>query len=93
MLLVDVMLMFFFILFIAVHQIFASSCYKDFPNTCIDMAFSNAEEGSKLILSSTEFAFDLFRKLNTDKKGDNVFLSPTSISMALAMTYLGKYEY
>lgn len=35
------------------------------------------------------FAFDLYRELGKKKQGKNMFLSPTSISTALAMTYAG----
>jgi serpin B len=39
--------------------------------------------------ASNHFAFDLYGKLREEKKGENLFYSPTSISMALAMTYAG----
>ncbi|XP_067853864.1 leukocyte elastase inhibitor-like [Heptranchias perlo] len=42
-----------------------------------------------LTVANTKFAFDLFKKLNEDKKNENIFLSPLSISAALAMVYLG----
>lgn len=39
--------------------------------------------------SLNEFAFDLYRELINSSSGENVFLSPYSISSALAMVYLG----
>lgn len=39
--------------------------------------------------SNTVFALDLFRTLSQAKPGGNVFVSPLSISSALAMVYLG----
>ncbi|XP_067908791.1 leukocyte elastase inhibitor-like [Heterodontus francisci] len=42
-----------------------------------------------LIAANSTFAFDLFKKINEDKRNENIFLSPLSISAALAMVYLG----
>ena len=49
--------------------------------------FRSPDEGSKLVLGSTEFALNLFKELS--KPGQNVIFSPMSISFAMAMTYLG----
>ncbi len=56
------------------------------PNTFSDI-FQNVEESHKVINATTQFALDLYRAISTPDK--NVFFSPTSISIALAMTYLG----
>jgi serpin B len=42
-----------------------------------------------LVLASNHFAFDLYGKLARDKKDENLFYSPTSISLALGMTSAG----
>ncbi|XP_033855770.2 leukocyte elastase inhibitor-like isoform X1 [Acipenser ruthenus] len=42
-----------------------------------------------LASANTSFALDLFKKLSNDRKADNIFYSPLSISSALAMVYLG----
>jgi serpin B len=62
-----------------------------------DMAVSNLsydsnpnippETVSELVVGNTDFTFDLYRALAADP--GNLFLSPYSISMALAMTYAG----
>ncbi|XP_078395607.1 leukocyte elastase inhibitor-like isoform X1 [Cetorhinus maximus] len=39
--------------------------------------------------SNVNFAVDLFKQLNKEDKDGNIFLSPLSISAALAMVYLG----
>jgi serpin B len=52
------------------------------------MALDNVVQLSK---SNTEFALDLYRKISTTKD-DNIFMSPLSISVAIAMTYLGARE-
>ena len=46
-----------------------------------------ASEGEELVAGSNEFAFDLYRALATED--GNLFYSPYSISLALAMTYAG----
>lgn len=42
-----------------------------------------------LVSADTEFAFNLFRELVNEDSDENIFISPLSISMALAMTYSG----
>jgi serpin B len=39
--------------------------------------------------ANNQFGFDLYRQLDQEKSGDNLFFSPTSISLALAMTAAG----
>jgi serpin B len=42
-----------------------------------------------LVGGNSGFAFDLYQFLKEEKGGDNLFYSPYSISLALAMTYAG----
>lgn len=49
----------------------------------------NAQEPKSVTKYNTEFAFDLYKNLNEKDKEKNVFLSPYSISTAMAMTYSG----
>lgn len=44
---------------------------------------------SRLVEANTKFAFDLFREILDEKPSQNIFVSPASVSMALAMTYNG----
>lgn len=44
---------------------------------------------SELVEGDTAFAFDLYRLLAERQEGENLFYSPYSISLALAMTYAG----
>lgn len=46
-----------------------------------------AESG--VIAASNDFAFDLLREADRERKGENVFLSPLSASLALGMTMNG----
>ncbi|XP_054428778.1 leukocyte elastase inhibitor-like [Pteronotus mesoamericanus] len=43
----------------------------------------------QLSMANTKFAVDLFRTLNEDNPTENIFISPISISSALAMIFLG----
>jgi serpin B len=47
------------------------------------------EVDSRLVEANTRFAFKLFKQLIEQQPGENVFISPASIAMALAMTYNG----
>ncbi len=43
----------------------------------------------RLVQVNTEFALDLFHALREEAPGENIFISPASVSLALAMTYNG----
>lgn len=43
----------------------------------------------KLIEANTKFGFKLFNEILKEESGNNVFISPSSIAIALAMTYNG----
>jgi serine protease inhibitor len=43
----------------------------------------------RLVTANTAFAFDLFHALREETPGENLFISPASVSLALAMTYNG----
>src|SRR5713101_3273446 len=51
----------------------------------------DAQDGvdSRLVTANTRFGFKLFTKLVEQERGKNIFASPTSVAMALAMTYNG----
>lgn len=55
--------------------------------TSLPRALTTAER--KLVGGSNAFAFDLLRQINTAQRGNNVFVSPLSASMALGMTSNG----
>ena len=57
------------------------------PITALPRQLTSAEQ--KLITGSNDFAFDLFRQINTAQRASNVFISPLSASMALGMTVNG----
>jgi serpin B len=54
----------------------------------VDETSRNVSQRTKLVLSNTKFALDLYLRRTKATKG-NIFMSPLSISMALAMTCLG----
>jgi len=51
--------------------------------------FENNEDAEVTLKSIAAFAWDIFREINKSKRNQNVFFSPSSINIALAMTYLG----
>ncbi|KAK2175911.1 hypothetical protein NP493_698g00017 [Ridgeia piscesae] len=48
-----------------------------------------AQSVTNLAAANVSFALDVYRQLSTMTPGDNIFVSPLSISAALAMTYIG----
>jgi len=50
-------------------------------------SLSSAEQ--RIVSAGNQFAFDLFRAVQRTQPGENLFLSPTSASMALGMTLNG----
>lgn len=50
---------------------------------------SSASVDPRLVSANTRFGFNLFAELAKKDSGKNLFISPTSIGLALAMTYNG----
>ncbi len=51
--------------------------------------FTKDKISQDFIAGNSRFAFDIFRQLNKEDQDQNIFISPLSISTALAMTYQG----
>ena len=51
--------------------------------------FQNPQQGERLSAANTQFALDLYKWQTSTAADSNVFMSPLSISVALAMTYAG----
>lgn len=51
--------------------------------------FSVEVKVQKLVTANNDFGFRLFNELSKQDAGKNIFISPTSIAIALAMTYNG----
>ncbi|WP_076672206.1 serpin family protein [Pontibacter indicus] len=68
-----------------------SACQKEMvdegPNTPNTRPLTAQEQ--KTVTSSNDFAFRSFAELSKAEEAENVFISPLSISMALAMAYNG----
>ena len=52
--------------------------------------FRNTQQGERLSDANAKFAVDLYKRISPANQ--NIFMSPLSISVALAMTYLGARE-
>lgn len=50
---------------------------------------ASGKDLSEVVNANNQFAFDFYRNLNTHEMGKNIFVSPYSISTALAMAYEG----
>ncbi len=50
---------------------------------------SNVPVDKRLVSANIDFGFRLFKEVVSENKGKNVFISPTSVSLALSMTYNG----
>jgi serine protease inhibitor len=65
-----------------------------YPGSVLDSAYATSDEKAysvdpKLVSANTKFAFALFKMLLTEDTDRNVFISPLSVSIALAMLYNG----
>lgn len=52
-------------------------------------SFDRNRISKEVVEGNTAFAFRLFKQLNQEDKESNIFISPLSVSTALAMTYQG----
>lgn len=64
------------------------------PQYSQSLAYAAADEKAQnvdkgLVNANTRFAFDILKELSEEDNGKNIFISPFSISMALAMAYNG----
>ena len=50
---------------------------------------AKSAENSPVVQADNQFAMDLYAQLDREQPGKNLFFSPTSISLALAMTAAG----
>ncbi len=76
------------ILFILVTAILTVGC--DLFQDNIENEMNITEKSARLIEAGNEFGFELFKNIYaSEKKYDNIMVSPLSVSLALAMTYNG----
>ncbi len=65
-----------------------------YPKLLLDAAYATSDGRAysvdpMVVSANTRFAFNLFRELVAEELDKNIFISPLSISLALAMTYNG----
>jgi len=74
-------------LFIIIISSGIASCAA--KGVVVDDAGSTPEAVVAIVNANNRLAFELYAKFNEKSKADNIFFSPYSISVALAMTYEG----
>ena len=72
----------------------AISCVAPVLLACVSGLLAQAPQVTQTLLSgvvsaNSQFAVDLYKQINATAAADNIFLSPYSVSTALAMTYAG----
>jgi serpin B len=65
-----------------------------YPRSIQNSAYATSDERAhsvdpKLVSANTRFAFDIFKRLLMEDTNKNIFISPLSVSIALAMAYNG----
>jgi len=79
---------------IAVTFLASTACFKDGSGGGIKVSAEQSDEiaasvDTGLVYSNTQFGFNIFKELVLEDKDRNIFISPLSILLALAMTYNG----
>ena len=79
------------ITFLTALLVVMTGCHKDKPQVHRDIVPITLTDNQKsLVVSNNAFGFDIFRTISSSEDpNQNVFISPLSISLALAMTYNG----
>jgi len=82
------------VVIIAVILMASSGCFWQFFDRVGGVSEEESDEiaaevGGDLIHSNTQFGFNIFNQLILEDKDQNIFISPLSILLALAMTYNG----
>ena len=76
------------LLFLFLILLFQTKC--NLPEDSGNKEPEITKKTAALIKAGNEFGFDLFQNIYiSDKKSDNIMVSPLSVSLALAMTYNG----
>ncbi len=66
------------------------SCEKQKDDSQVDRKINITKTTEQIIKADNQFGFDLFQRvLANDDTSDNIFISPTSVALALAMAYNG----
>jgi len=82
------------IIVVAVLTLIGVSSFIYIPKYTRGLAYAKSDEKAssvdeRLVYANTRFAFKIFKELMVEDEGKNIFISPLSISTALAMAYNG----
>lgn len=64
-------------------------CFGGFSSHSHNSSFDVEKINTMAVEGNSMFAFDIFKQLSKEDKNQSIFISPLSISTALAMTYQG----
>lgn len=77
-----------YILFVVPFLLFSCEEHEDSVQTWKKIKITKTT--GEIITTDNDFGFELFQKVvASDAEADNIFISPTSVALALAMTYNG----
>jgi len=79
----------FFLLAMALTAFLFSSCSRDYSPVASRGSRPLTSLEKKLVQSSNDFGFNLFKEVVREDTSQNIFISPLSVSMALGMTVNG----
>jgi len=77
------------IVVLLIFMLILSSFYGCGQKPGTEKKYDMAKISNEVLNSNIDFSFDLFRALDSEDRGSNVFISPLSVSTALTMTYNG----
>jgi serine protease inhibitor len=79
-----------YLFLILIFSLCFMQCSRDFSVVPVQKPIRELSAGEKALVKSGEsFGFKLFQEIANTQKDSNIFISPLSVSMALAMTYNG----
>lgn len=78
-----------FIVILVLLSIISCSSSDNEDSIYLNTEIINTEEYQKIKTSNNDFAFDIFNTIVSNSSGENVFISPVSLTFALSMAYNG----
>ncbi len=80
---------YFTAIFIALLTMASVSCQQTETGTTQNKFIQLDEKSAQLVEADNAFGFEIFKQIREESDGENLMISPLSISLALGMTYNG----